>query len=60
MKAATVKKIRKRLGLSRAALASRLGVHYVTVYRWERGLNPVTGPASAMLAVLSGEAPNNA
>jgi transcriptional regulator with XRE-family HTH domain len=32
---------RERLGLSRAKVATKLGVSEKTIYRWERGLTPV-------------------
>jgi len=32
-----VKELRRKLGISRDALARKLGVSYKTVYLWERG-----------------------
>lgn len=47
-------KLRKAMGLSREALADRLGVSGVTVWRWERGESPIRKPEEiAILEVLS-------
>ena len=45
-----IKACRTRLGLSRTALASRLGVIGNTVYRWEKGER---SPDQAMIVRLS-------
>lgn len=37
MTAAQILALRKHLGLSQAAFAARVGVHSMTVSRWERG-----------------------
>jgi transcriptional regulator with XRE-family HTH domain len=49
MTAAEVKAIRTRLGLSQLQLAQLLGVHSLTVSKWERGLLAPTPHHSALL-----------
>ena len=41
--------VRQQLKLGQTELASLMGVHPMTVSRWERGLVPPTGYQSAML-----------
>ena len=48
-----VRFIRKALGLSQAALADRLGVHRVSVARWESGEIPPDGPTSVAIRALA-------
>jgi putative zinc finger/helix-turn-helix YgiT family protein len=48
-----VRFIRKALGLSQAALADRLGVHRVSVARWESGEVPADGPTSVAIRALA-------
>lgn len=48
-----VRFIRKALGLSQAALADRLGVHRVSVARWESGEAPLDGPTSVAIRALA-------
>lgn len=48
-----VRFIRKALSLSQAALADRLGVHRVTVARWETGEVPLDGPTSVAIRALA-------
>lgn len=38
MSGADIKRIRDGLGLTQAALAAKLGVHTLTVARWEQGV----------------------
>jgi DNA-binding transcriptional regulator YiaG len=45
--------VRKALGLSQASLAERLGVHRVTVVRWESGDVPLDGPTSVAIRALA-------
>ncbi len=52
MDAKTVRRIRKKLGLSQAKLAARLGVHPLTVSKWERGVHPVPPMAERLLKQL--------
>ena len=48
-----VRFIRKALELSQAELADRLGVHRVTVARWETGEIPLDGPTSIAVRALA-------
>lgn len=43
---------RERLGLTRDALASVLGVHPRTVARWENNESAIPGPALAVLTMM--------
>jgi DNA-binding transcriptional regulator YiaG len=45
--------IRKAPGLSQASLALRLGVHRVTIARWESGDVPIDGPTSVAIRALA-------
>ncbi len=45
--------IRKRLQLSQALLAKRLGVHRVTVAKWEAGTNPVPEMAAKLMRLIA-------
>jgi DNA-binding transcriptional regulator YiaG len=47
-----VRAIRKRLGLTQAALAAKLGVQREAVARWEIGTRPVTGPVALAIRSL--------
>ncbi|WP_370307574.1 helix-turn-helix domain-containing protein [Sinimarinibacterium flocculans] len=47
-----IKRIRERLGLSQAQFAQLVGVHAVTVSRWERG-DPSTAPTPYQFALMS-------
>jgi DNA-binding transcriptional regulator YiaG len=44
--------IRTKLGLSQAQLAARLGVHLMTVWRWEAGKVPISPLAQNLLKTL--------
>lgn len=48
-----VRFIRKALGLSQAAFAERLGVHRVSVARWESNEIPLDGPTSVAIRALA-------
>ncbi len=48
-----VRFIRKALGLSQASLADRLGVHRVSVARWESSEIPPDGPTSVAIRALA-------
>ena len=49
--------LRKRLGLTQGRLAELLGVHAMTVSKWERGLLEPTPYQAAILQALDVEAP---
>ncbi len=40
-----IREARTQLGWSQMALANALHVHIATVAAWERGTNPISGPA---------------
>ena len=46
------RRVRKRLGLSRAEFARRIHVSADTVRNWERGISRPTGTAKALLKIL--------
>jgi DNA-binding transcriptional regulator YiaG len=48
-----VQRLRRRLGLTQVELAERLGVHPLTVSRWERGQVRVTEPMARLLRLLA-------
>ena len=50
-----VREARRRLGLTQAALAARLGVSFVTVNRWERGKSKPPGQLLRQLRHLEAE-----
>jgi DNA-binding transcriptional regulator YiaG len=52
-----VRKIRKRLGLSQVAFARLVGVHEITVSRWENGALAIREPTAKLLRLLLGQAP---
>ncbi len=52
MKGGTLRRIRKRLGLTQAALAERLGVRPNTVARWERNELPIREPMAKLIRLL--------
>ena len=45
-------RIRKRLGFSQRQMAEALRVHPMTVSAWERGRQPIPGPAEALMELL--------
>lgn len=47
--------LRRRLGLSQAALGARLGISDVAVSQWESGQTVPSGPALKLLALLERE-----
>lgn len=53
----TIRELRRSKGLSQSDLATLLGVALSTVYRWEKGLMPVSGTKRARLLELLGEEP---
>ncbi len=48
-----LRRIRKRLGLTQAALADRLAVTSTTVARWERGEVPIREPMARLVRLLA-------
>jgi DNA-binding transcriptional regulator YiaG len=48
-------RIRKRLGLTQPALAARVGVHPMTVSKWERGAQPIPEPVARLVMLLKPE-----
>jgi DNA-binding transcriptional regulator YiaG len=51
MTASDMKHRRRALELTQTDLAKRLGVHSMTVSRWERGTVPIPEPVSLLLKV---------
>lgn len=52
MTATKLKALRRKLNLSQAALAAKIGVDQSTVHRWEAGTRKIGGPASRLLSQL--------
>lgn len=52
MDARTVKAMRQRLGLTQQALASLLGLSFVSVNKWENGGSSPTGLSAVLLQLL--------
>jgi len=48
-----IRKLRKRMGLSQSSFAKLLGVHEVTVSRWENGAAGLSNPARTLLELLA-------
>jgi DNA-binding transcriptional regulator YiaG len=46
------KRIRKRLGMTQVELAEKLGIHSMTVSKWERGVEPVQKQTALVLELL--------
>jgi DNA-binding transcriptional regulator YiaG len=53
MNAESVKKIRLHLGLTQDQFAAKIGVHRMTVSKWETGANSPTGMALQALERLA-------
>lgn len=49
--------LRRRAGLTRAQACEWLGVHRITLRRWERGSHPAPASARRLLMVLAGAMP---
>lgn len=60
MTSSEVRRIRQRLGLTQGALARRLGVHKVTVAKWEADMRSPGGTAVTLLRLLTKTAPSRA
>ena len=52
MMGAEVKRIRKALGLTQRQFAERVGVHVVTVAKWETDAQGIRGPAVRLMRLL--------
>ena len=57
MKSAEVRRIRSRLGLSQERFARLVGVHRVTVARWETDAVRVVPPVAKLLRMLGRKKP---
>lgn len=55
MSASEIKAIRLRLGLSQAGFAAGIGVHVMTVSRWERGWSKPTPETIRLLKAMGGK-----
>lgn len=51
----TVRRLRRRLGLTQSRFASIIGVSVLTVKRWEAGTTRVDGPAERLIVLLAAE-----
>lgn len=54
MTGSELRRIRKRLGLTQAALAERIAVATNTVARWERGELPIRETTARLIRLLAG------
>jgi transcriptional regulator with XRE-family HTH domain len=52
MTGAAFKKQRRALGLIQAKLAKRIGVHRITISKWEAGMVPVPPPIALLMRLL--------
>ena len=57
MTAAEVRRVRMRLRLTQAQLAAKLGVHEMTVSRWERGTGQGPAPVARLIRYVAASAP---
>lgn len=55
VKGSELRKIRKRLNLTQAALAREVGVTTTTVARWERGERSIRGPVARLIHTIKVE-----
>jgi DNA-binding transcriptional regulator YiaG len=51
-----LKRTRERLRLTQAQLATELGVHQVTVARWETGVHRIPGAVALLVRRLAADA----
>lgn len=49
------RQLRRAMGLSQTVLAEQLGVHMMTVSKWERGVVGIPEPVARLLARLAAE-----
>lgn len=52
MTGAELRRLREGLGLTVPELAERIGVHWTTVYRWERGQVAISEPVAQLVRLL--------
>jgi DNA-binding transcriptional regulator YiaG len=57
MKGREVREIRERLGKTQAELGDLVGVHWVTVSRWERDVVTIPAPVEKLLRLLAAQSP---
>lgn len=50
-----VRRARRVVGLTQSAFAALLGVHVVTVKKWETGAQGVRGPAERLIRLLAAQ-----
>lgn len=55
--ASEVRRVRQRLGLTQREFARRLGVHKVTVGKWEANMRVPRGTAATLIRLLATMAP---
>jgi putative transcriptional regulator len=53
MTPAGVRKVRKRLGLTQRQFAKLLGVHEITVAKWERGMQPMRNTHATLIRLVA-------
>jgi DNA-binding transcriptional regulator YiaG len=49
----TVRKLRKRLGLTQSSFAALLGVHKITVAKWESGMKGMSATTERLLRIIA-------
>jgi len=54
---ADVRRIRKRLRLTQEQLATRLGVHAVTVRKWEAGMQAIRNTHALLIRLIAAQIP---
>lgn len=47
-----IAQIRHELGLSQRQFAELVGVHMMTVSKWERGINPISAPTARLIEMI--------
>jgi len=57
MKPAEARRCRQRLGLTLVELGARLGVHHMTIWRWEAGKVRIPPPCAQLLELLVASIP---
>ena len=53
---AEIKRLRKRLGLTQSKFAALVGVHLVTVKKWEVGMQGMRRPVERLIRLLADRA----